>query len=368
MASEFGATRTLTVAIRDIAPMPPPPEHFVDYPRLDRPRKALRRILTLSERWQRPWCMALVGDAGVGKSTFVYKIMAEFRRGDADDLTEIPVVYVEFQSPMTRKGAARALLEALGDPGPFERLDYAEITGRAIVLMRACKVKLVILDDIHHIIKHNEVDWELSEWLKSLVKKSSVPFLIIGLPGLVERLLKSNRQLSRWFRIRETIAPFAWWPAVETGDTARDTREQKRFLKEAAEFGQFVTFVEKMVERPLTRQGSRLTLLAKLHFATGGVAGNIIELLQFASLAAEERNGNVIAHQDLWEGFEAWLDDHLQAREHMYANADNTPRPDNPFNPPAQESPAPESGTGASLDPPEGVNKRSHRREGAAVG
>src|SRR3954471_741947 len=90
--------------------VPAPPADYIYYPRLDGLKRDIYRVLDLSRIYGQPYCMALGGVAGSGKSTFLYKILEEYRRREADDLTEIPVLYVELPSPITRKGAARALL------------------------------------------------------------------------------------------------------------------------------------------------------------------------------------------------------------------------------------------------------------------
>src|SRR5205823_4543505 len=138
------------------------------------------------------------------------------------------------------------------------------------------RVQLVILDDFHHVIKKNEIDWELSEWLKTLIKQSAVPFLVVGLPEKVTRILRSNAQLSRLFAVRETLRPFAWDP---------------RDAESAREFGQFIAFAEASLGLRLTDRVKRAQLLDMLHRATDGVVGNIINLLRYARLEARDRGG-----------------------------------------------------------------------------
>jgi Bacterial TniB protein len=335
-------TRTeIATGIAGLGAVPAPPADYIYYPRLDALKRDIYRVLDLSRTYGQPYCMALGGVAGSGKSTFLYKIMEGYRRREADDLTHIPVLYVELSSPITRKGAARALLQGLGDPGPMAQLDYDEINTRVIALLRACRVQLVILDDFHHVIKKNEIDWELSEWLKTLIKKSSVPFLVVGLPEKVTRILRANAQLSRLFAVRETLHPFAWDP---------------RDAEVATEFGQFIAFAEASLGMPLTDRVKRAQLLDLLFQATDGIAGNVINLLRYARLEARDRGGATIALADLWLGFAKWLDGHLQAEDQ--------PRRPNPFPPPdAAAQPRPASAGGP--DPPEAVNNRSRRRKPA---
>ncbi len=287
---------------------PDPPSDFIFYPRLEELRGDVHRTLELTRLHGTPMCMALGGVAGSGKSSFIYQIMTEHLPIETDDLTRIPVVYVELPSPVTRRQAARAILWALDDPGPHKNLDYDEINERIITLLRNCHVRLVILDDIHHIMKKRAVDWDLSEWLKTLIKKSQVPFLIIGIPKLVTRILEANDQLSRLFQTREELQPFPF---------------NQRDIASVVEFGQFIVFAEEALGVRLTAQTDRATLLAMLHQATAGVVGNVVWLLRFAGYEARARGSDTIECCDLSRGFAKGLVGHLRAEG-------KNPRP-NPF-------------------------------------
>ena len=88
------------------------------------------------------------------------------------------------------------------------------LNSRLIKLLKACQVELVILDDFHHLIdtETDRVLAKVSDWLKVLIKETGIPFLVVGMEGKVERILRANAQLSRLFAARETLLPFAWQP------------------------------------------------------------------------------------------------------------------------------------------------------------
>lgn len=333
--------------------VPAPPPDYIYYPRLDGPAREIRRCLELSQRYGQPYSMALEGVANAGKSAFVYHLMQDFPGDETPELTRIPVVYVELSSPITRNGVGRAILEAFGDPGPYDKLRYDDLTRRVRALLLHCQVRLVILDDFHHLIRNEQIDWEIAEWLKVLIKGARVPFLVIGIAGKVQRILRANAQLSKLFIVRERLHPLPW-------DEADDALVE--------EFGQFVTFVEASVGLRLTRQLGRVALLGLVHWATGGIVGDLVTFLRYAGAVARDRAGDSIELADLAHGFEMWL------REHRRAEQEDPGRPlPNPFiAPQAQGAPGSAAPPPADAqDPPEGVNRRSRarkRRPGQAQG
>ena len=91
-------------------------------------------------------------------------------------------------------------------------------------------------------------------------------------------MLNANPQLSRLFR-RETLAPFKW--------DAQDAASVR-------EFDRLIASVEHIVGLPLATSVERLHLLHRLHYATDGVMGHVINLLGQAALHAGERRAKAV--------------------------------------------------------------------------
>jgi hypothetical protein len=163
-----------------------------------------------------------------------------------------------------------------------------------------------------------------------LIKETGIPYLVVGIEGKVEQILRSNGQLSRLFAVRETLRPFEWRPGNE--NTIK-------------EFASFVQYVEKAVGVPLSDELPRVELLEKIHYATNGVVGNIMNLIRFASLLAQKEQANVLTLSILSQAFAKRLSKHVAKSKNPFAVADGQPL-----------SPGP-------VDDPSGAGRRSKRRK-----
>ena len=190
---------------------------FIHYPRLDDLNKKVRRCQRISKISLEPQCLALEGASGAGKTTFVRDLYAaHFPPIETPEGTIIPVLYAEIPSPATVKTGVSTLLEALGDPAAHSGT-VGVLNSRLVGLIKECHVELVILDEFNNLIdtETDRVLAKVSDWLKMLIKKTRIPFVVVGLEGKVERILRANVQLSRLFASREKLEPFKWdWPRL----------------------------------------------------------------------------------------------------------------------------------------------------------
>ncbi len=248
---------------------------LIRYPRFKALHTDIHECQELSRLTHEPQCMSLEGVTGAGKSTLVRDYVALFPRRDEPDGTHIPIFYAETPSPVTVKGMAASMLAHLGDPAANRGALWA-MNYRLIHLMRDCQVELVILDDFHHLIdkETNRVLEQVSDWLKVLIKETGIPFLVVGIDGKVERILEANAQLSRLFAVRQTLAPFRCDPT----DAAS-----------VQEFARFVQYAEQAIAMPLPTTLPRLELVQRLHEATQGVVGNLMNLLRYAAWLTQQQ-------------------------------------------------------------------------------
>ena len=201
---------------------------------------------------------------------------------------------------------ASRMLEKLGDPGFNRGSSRADILdSRLINLIIASKVELVILDDFHHLIdtKTHRVLEVVSDWLKVLIKEAEVPFLVVGIEGQVEKILKANTQLSRLFAIRGSLQPFQW-----------DTQKPSTIK----DFAHFIDLSEKTVQMPLTTEFRRIQLLFRIYYSTRGVVGNIMNLMRTAQFHAISRKSPSIELRDLSQAFQQHLAAHLGIRNKSF--------------------------------------------------
>ncbi len=231
--------------------------------------------------------MSLAGPSGAGKSTLVRGYAEAFPRTITQTRTIVPVLYVETPSPVTVKSMCSNMLDALGDPVAFKGTQ-ANMNHRLIGFIQDCDDELIILDEFHHLIdsETNRILEKVSDWLKSLIKKTGKPFLVVGIEGKVEIILRTNSQLSRLFPIREKILPLVYEPTKEN------------------EFVQFVVHAEKGLGMQLTNTMPRAELLYRLHYASDGIIGHIMNLMRYATLHAGNEGHEMIEEVDLRCAFE----------------------------------------------------------------
>jgi energy-coupling factor transporter ATP-binding protein EcfA2 len=278
---------------------------LVRYSRFNQLHEDIRLCQEMSCVAGEPQCMALEGLTGAGKSTLVKNYAEAFARYETVSGTKIPVFYMETPAPVTVKGMAARILEELGDPAAHKGPLWS-MNSRLIQYIGRCDVRLVILDDFHHLIdkETNRVMETVSDWLKVLIKETNVPFLVVGIEGRVEQILRANSQLSRLFAVRERLEPFQWNPADETT---------------IKEFASFIKYVEKGVGIPLSDELPHAELLYRLHYATDGIVGNVMNLMRFAALLAQEQSIDTLTLLTLSQSFAKRLHKHLAQKTNPFA-------------------------------------------------
>lgn len=275
---------------------------LIRYPRFNDLHADIRLCQKATAQAGEPACMALEGLSGTGKSTLVRAYAATFPRYEAEGGTRIPVFYLETPSPVTVKGMAVHMLTELGDPGAHKGT-LQMMNGRLIHYLKSCDVQLVILDDFHHLIdtETNRVLARVSDWLKVLIKETGIPYLVVGIDNSVETILRANQQLSRLFAIRESLRPFA---LESEGD--------------AGTFSLFLQYAQEAVGLSFCHEIPHHELLARMHYATNGVVGNIMNLLRFATLLAEEMALDEMTLPILDEAFNKRLRRHVLKEQNPF--------------------------------------------------
>lgn len=293
---------------------------LIRYPRFKALHQDIRECQTMSRLANEPHCLSLEGVTGAGKSTLVRDYAALFPRVEESSGTHVPVFYAETPSPVTVKGMAATMLARLGDPAAHTGTLWS-MNFRLARLMTACQVELVILDDFHHLIdkETNCILEQVSDWLKVLIKETNIPFLVVGIEGKVECILEANAQLSRLFAARQMLAPFRY-------DQTDDASLQ--------EFARFVHYAEEALAIALPETLPRAELLQRLHVASRGVVGNLMNLLRYAAWLTRQQQHDTIALTTLAAAFDKRLSKHLKNQPNPFTSAPGEPIP---MAPPGQE-------------------------------
>lgn len=284
----------------------------------------------MSRQAGEPHCLSLEGVTGAGKSTLIRTYLQAFPRYETETGTQIPVFYIATPSPVTVKGMAATMLAAMGDPAAHRGTLWS-INARLIHFLKTCNVQMVILDDFQHLVdaKTNRILREVSDWLKTVIKETNIPFLVTGLEGEIDPILQSNSQLSRLFAARERLEPFAW-----SNDDAALQQSFARFVY-YAEQGLGVTFSGELL---------RMEWLYRLHYATNGVVGNVMNLLRQSVYLMQQRGDTALTLAILSHAFQKRLRKHVGKPDPFASHAFAKQQP-------------------AAADPPDSVGCRSHRHQ-----
>jgi Cdc6-like AAA superfamily ATPase len=188
----------LSKAVRDIR------TSFIKFPHIRHILDSMDRLYTYRCTNEEPEHLTLLGESGVGKSTLLVKYRDEHPVIEHEELTEVPVLYVAIGPSPTPRALASAILRALGDP-KCDVGKEVDLTYRLLHLIKLCRVRLVIIDEVNHLIDSGgeKTHHVAADWLKRLVDATRVSFVLSGVPRTL-RLLEKNDQLRS--RFREVIA------------------------------------------------------------------------------------------------------------------------------------------------------------------
>jgi hypothetical protein len=279
----------------------------IDYLRFTELHQLMYECQLLSQGASEPICMALEAVTCGGKSTLLRSYLERFPPRRTPSGKYVPVFYFETPASVTPKRMLQAMLTKLGDPGA-QHGDITILKERLCWYLKQCGTVLVMMDDFHHLIDltTDRVLSKVAEMLKDIIKTSGVPFLVVGVEHRVFRILRhpENQQLSRLFREREVLYPFAY-----------ETDEQHRA------FDQLVTNALQVIGIEFTDDLASHELNWRLFYATDGVVGYVMMLLRQAAIQGyvEPIRTQVITLSMLQSAFRKSLAMHLAAKHNPFS-------------------------------------------------
>jgi len=234
----------------------------------------IETVLTLLEDFVnrpvsiRPPCLALVGDAGSGKSTLVREF--ERRCQSSEDPGAQRVVYFVADAYPDIPVLQRALMSVLGIPAPLsvhrQRWVADDLIQRSLA-ERA--TRLVIIDEAQHLMNLKARDQARTwDWVKWISTANRVSVVCTGIAGF-ESMLREEGQLETRF----TIAYLPRWTMGEM-------------------FGQFLTAFERSLPlRFPSKLGSpemqeALLKESALKERLPGITHGIKQVIEYAAIAA----------------------------------------------------------------------------------
>jgi hypothetical protein len=246
-----------------------------------------------------PFGLFIVGESRTGKSRVIEEFMSERPALRTDESLEISVVKVIVPSKPSVKGLAAEILRAMGDPMADKGTEQL-MTARLLLLLKHCKVRMLILDEAQHLIdktsKYSLIH-HVSDWLKNLMNQSKVVVVIAGLE-YAKTILSQNEQLRGRFASQIQMPRFDW----------RNDESRAEFL------GLMAGFSEYLSERfNIPDLGSNEVAL-RFYLASGGLIGYVMNILRKTVWNAVQRGEVTIELEDFDVGFkEAVSQDNLHA-------------------------------------------------------
>jgi archaellum biogenesis ATPase FlaH len=244
----------------------------------------------------KPQCLLIEGDRGVGKTRLIQTIMGKHPATQVVESvktrTIIPVFTATTPEQATPNLLVSELLEKLGDLHPDAGKSDRKLR-KLRHLMKECGVEQLILDEFQHFIDR-QTDYHfnrVSDWLKLLIDATGVSVILLGIPNS-RLLLDANEQLQRRFQRIEVLRPFGW----------TTNEERKEFCDLMTQISRQLPFDEKVNLGEETMafrficasQGYFSTIATILESATITALKNGQERLDLTHLAAAVKYANGI--------------------------------------------------------------------------
>ena len=232
-------------------------------------------------------CLLICGESGVGKSTLVKWLIRNLKSNRNKDGVSRPAIYIEIPTAPTAIGVFETMLEALGDPKPSQGTRTVK-KRRVIKMLREQNVKLLVLDDLQHIVdrQSDRILFDASEAIKEILIEYPISTLCAGLAD-AERVVLSNEQLSRRHMATQRLERFNWKVA----------KSRRAFV------GVLLAFQQSMeiYELPDLKDES---VALRFYLATGGIMDFVFKLFLFSAQIAAENNLDGVrlaTFQEAWE-------------------------------------------------------------------
>lgn len=234
----------------------------------------------------KPQCMTIIGQSGIGKTTFSETYLKRYPEKVLTEYTQKPVFYSIIPCPAYIGSLPNSMLQNLGDPFCSKGRNIFTQTQRLYNFLKVCKVEIIIIDEVQHLVDRNsqKLIRDSSDWFKELIDEVRIPIIFMGMPDS-KRIFIENEQLGTRVRYQEELLPFEY----------------------NISFRQFLHVYDKQLPfKNLSNLGS-MELSKKIHTATNGIMRNIKDLILEASNISLQLNLNRISLSALSEAFDRVL-------------------------------------------------------------
>jgi type II secretory pathway predicted ATPase ExeA len=224
--------KTLSAPVRDI--MKTIGEAVVNHPMIQEAFDGICEAIVENEIISDRSHLLIIGDSGCGKSTlcdlFAKKFQPETRAFQLGLQLNQVALMTSLSSPLTPRFMAKTLLRTLGYKGSLGGTSDA-LTDLLLTMLKQAGIQVIFLDETQHLqaLGMNSSGYshklrESLDWIKSLINKSEVTFVLMGMPPLVE-LIQADEQMARRFSKTCYLKPFPM-PTKKEEATGKDAAEK----------------------------------------------------------------------------------------------------------------------------------------------
>lgn len=238
-----------------------------------------------------PYCLALFGERGVGKTAIVRHWLHLARAQQAESLEEVQVPYLYASLPVhpTYKGLLTTWLDTFGDPA-WKGGITANIEKRVRYFIKACHVQVLLIDDLEHLVlqESERYVYTFLDDLKRLITTTEISAVFIGRPEIAGALLCGSAHVKNFIEVVRFLQPFKW------------DRHRPATVREFC-------FLLRAIDQALPLDPSSLDdedVAYRLFYATCGSPRKIFELICAAARKAVQTHSATIGNQLLAEAFD----------------------------------------------------------------
>lgn len=175
---------------------------WINYPKTTEILHLLKQMLDRPKK-PRIQNLLIIGESNIGKTSIAVEFQKMFPGSTMEDENGMsvmvrPVLLAQSPSKADEKGLYIAILESFWTP--FRSSDtLAKLRNQTIYLMRECNVKMLIIDEIHHLLSGTPVQQRtVMQALKSLGNELMIPIVGIGIKN-ASLVLSSSPELASRF-------------------------------------------------------------------------------------------------------------------------------------------------------------------------
>lgn len=257
------------------------------YPKMTDILKRIQKCQESPNHSKQPECLSLIGPRRAGKSTIIEYHQRAYPDIVQSEETTKPVLVSKVPCPAHIGSLVVRLLRDIGDPFFQKKDSIGRSTERLYKLLQYCKVELIVLDEVQHLVDRNRqiLIQESADWFKDLIENTRIPVVFVGLPDS-RKIFYENEQLGGRVLNRFEVGAFEF--DDQTFRTILFLMDQSLPFKNSSGL-------------------ANIDMCHRIHLATGGLLGFLKPLIKEATSIALENQLELLTMPILSAAYELKL-------------------------------------------------------------